>query len=117
MPHQAREALFLNSLAASGDLARLQSYIRRGRGFEATGDTHLTAIWREGMRAWAKDAGTRPLTLDDAEAELSLRDVELPLALVEDEIAAVIEGAERILAAAGQAMDQASMRMPLRNTP
>lgn len=40
-----------------------------------------------------------------------------PLVPVEDEISTGIEGAEETLAAAGQAIDQASTRMPLRNTP
>jgi hypothetical protein len=99
LPDQSRDPLFVCSVVATADLAQLRSYVRRGRGLEGASDTHLTDIWCEGMRTWAKDARTRPTTLDDAEAELSLRGVQLPVELVEDEIAAVIEGAEEILAA------------------
>ena len=90
---------WITALARQSDYEQLRSYVARGRHYQDETDERLDALWVDGMRAWAAVIHPRPLALDDAEAELSLRDREPPQDQVGPELAAIIEGAGRELEA------------------
>jgi hypothetical protein len=90
---------WIKTEAHRADMDQLRSYVRRGRQHHAESDEQLDALWIDGVRSWAAVIHPRTLVLDDAEAEMSLRDREPPQDQVGPELAAVIEGAGRELEA------------------
>ena len=77
--------------ARHADAQGLRSYVQRGRRLQAESGERLDALWVAGMRAWAAVVHPRPLALDDAEAELSLRGRKPPESQVAPELAAIID--------------------------
>lgn len=83
--------------ARRADAQGRRCYVQRGRPLQAESDERLDALWIAGMRAWAAVVHPRPLALDDAEAELSLRGREPPQDQVAPELAAIIKSTRREL--------------------
>lgn len=79
--------LLLKAEAARQELAAMQPYLQRGRVFKDLIDADLRERWAETCREWAKRGMyDRPEAYDDAEAELRLRDLPPPVALVQHEM-------------------------------
>ncbi|MHB2204920.1 hypothetical protein [Methylobacterium sp. CM6257] len=80
-------SLLLKAEAARQELAATQSYLQRGRVFKDLSDADLRECWVETCREWAKRGMyDRPEAYDDAEAELRLRGLPTPVALVQHEM-------------------------------
>lgn len=90
---------WIKAEARRTDAERRRCYVQRGRQHQTESDERLDALWIAGMRAWAAASDTRPLALDDAEAEMALRDREPPQDRVASEIAALIDAMGRSLQA------------------
>ena len=98
MPQHA-PGQWIKALAHQCDYEQLRSYVARGRQHQDESDEQLDALWVDGVRKWAAVIHPRPVALDDAEAELSLRGREPPQDQVGSKLAAIIEGAGRELEA------------------
>lgn len=66
---------------------RLQDYVGRGRRFEHTETPALKAIWVDEARLFFRSVGERnPRDMNDAQAELGLRQVAVPIEAVQADI-------------------------------
>ncbi|WP_264051660.1 hypothetical protein [Methylobacterium flocculans] len=98
MPHHS-PGNWIKTEARHAEVQARRCYVQRGRPLQAESDERLDALWVAGMRAWATAIHPRPLALDDAEAELSLRGRKPPEGQAAPELAAIIEGLGRSLEA------------------
>ena len=86
---------------ASWDMQRTQSYVERGRQFEGLTSEDLEALFVQTFRIWRPDLwGEGRSRVGDLSAEYTLRGVDPPFLLVDDDIlaigAAVAEDVERM---------------------
>jgi len=79
---------FVTYLAAKDSNANIESYVKRGRKFQALDDDELRTVFVEQMRKWA--LAPPPWTflerLRDADSEFELRNLAVPFADVTDYI-------------------------------
>ncbi len=69
----------------SRQMDSLGDYLNRGRALKHASSEKLKARWAELMREWVKNFdGMDHREREDIEAELKMRDVELPMELVDD---------------------------------
>jgi hypothetical protein len=73
---------------ANWDMQRTQSYAERGRQFENATDEDLQALFVQAFRDWRANlwGDGRRSRVEDASAEYTLRGVDPPYALVEDDL-------------------------------
>jgi hypothetical protein len=73
---------------ANWDMQRTQSYVERGRQFENATDEDLQALFVQAFRDWRANlwGDGRRSRVEDVSAEYTLRGVDPPYALVEDDL-------------------------------
>jgi regulator of sirC expression with transglutaminase-like and TPR domain len=71
------------------------SYVARGRAYAGLSDDEATTQWADAFRRWTATLEAEPM--NDLAAELSLRDIDLPMHLVEAEWAQVRDKALAVL--------------------
>lgn len=98
----ARNAV--NHALAKAQIDSTARYLSEGRQFAELSDDDLNDTWVEAFKGWVRDAGARKAS-DDADAEMSLRKMEPPLHLVNEEFEMLQERA-KARANASDAVDE-----------
>jgi hypothetical protein len=107
---------------ASELMKETQSYLERGRRLQGLTDTQLASRWVVDFRAWRASRSVEgdlgdSTEMDDASAELRLRNIELPYDQIKDEMKDMVREAEQcdaedpgISAKVGKFLDELNRR-------
>jgi hypothetical protein len=73
------EDIQLQRVLTQDRMEHTAAYIKRGRGLESAGDQELRQLWLAALNIWCQDLDQKPPgDLEDAEAEMGLRGIDLP---------------------------------------